>query len=69
MSGDRSIAAPTTMQLAADRLPLLERRSARARKTQNVVLIVSDGLRWQEVFTGAEEDLLNDKAGGQLAVG
>lgn len=35
-----------------------------AGKTQNVVLIVSDGLRWQEVFTGAEEDLLNDKAGG-----
>ncbi len=35
-----------------------------AGKTQNVVLIVSDGLRWQEVFTGAEEDLLNDTAGG-----
>jgi hypothetical protein len=33
-------------------------------KTRNVVLIVSDGLRWQEVFTGAEEDLLNDKEGG-----
>jgi hypothetical protein len=33
-------------------------------KTRNVVLIVSDGLRWQEVFTGAEEDLLNDNAGG-----
>ncbi len=38
--------------------------AALAGKTQNVVLIVSDGLRWQEVFTGAEEDLLNDKAGG-----
>src|ERR1700728_4754250 len=35
-----------------------------AGKTRNVVLIVSDGLRWQEVFTGAEEDLLNDEAGG-----
>ena len=33
-------------------------------KTRNVVLIVADGLRWQEIFTGAEEDLLNDKAGG-----
>ncbi len=33
-------------------------------KTQTVVLIVSDGLRWQEIFTGAEEDLLNDQAGG-----
>ena len=28
--------------------------SAVAQKTQNVVLIVSDGLRWQEVFTGAD---------------
>lgn len=33
-------------------------------KTRTVVLIVSDGLRWQEVFTGAEEDLLNDESGG-----
>jgi len=33
-------------------------------RTRTVVLIVSDGLRWQEVFSGAEEDLLNDKEGG-----
>jgi hypothetical protein len=33
-------------------------------KTRNVVLIVSDGLRWQEVFTGADPTLLNDKYGG-----
>jgi hypothetical protein len=33
-------------------------------KTRTVVLIVSDGLRWQEIFTGAEADLLNDKEGG-----
>jgi hypothetical protein len=30
-------------------------------KTETVVLIVSDGVRWQEVFTGAEEALLSDK--------
>ena len=35
-----------------------------APKTHTVVLIVSDGLRWQEIFTGAEADLLNDKEGG-----
>jgi hypothetical protein len=35
-----------------------------AGKTQNVVLIVSDGLRWQEVFTGADPSLLNGKDGG-----
>jgi hypothetical protein len=33
-------------------------------KTRTVVLIVSDGLRWQEIFTGAEADLLNGKEGG-----
>ena len=33
-------------------------------KTQNVVLIVSDGLRWQEIFTGADPNLLNAKHGG-----
>jgi len=29
-----------------------------------VVLIVSDGLRWQEIFTGADPTLLNEKDGG-----
>jgi hypothetical protein len=38
--------------------------SAQARETQTVVLIVSDGLRWQEIFTGAEADLLNADRGG-----
>jgi len=34
-------------------------------KTRHVVLIVSDGVRWQEVFTGADPLLLNDpKIGG-----
>lgn len=39
-------------------------QAATARETHTVVLIVSDGLRWQEVFTGAEAALLNEKAGG-----
>jgi hypothetical protein len=33
-------------------------------KTQNVVLITTDGLRWQEVFTGAEKELINKQHGG-----
>ncbi|MGN6453493.1 MAG: alkaline phosphatase family protein [Steroidobacteraceae bacterium] len=33
-------------------------------RTRNVVLIVSDGLRWQEVFTGADPTLLNEAHGG-----
>ncbi len=39
--------------------------SSEALKTQNVVLIVLDGLRWQEVFNGADPLLINnEKAGG-----
>ncbi len=34
-----------------------------AAKTQNIVLIVSDGLRWQEIFTGADASLIADKTG------
>jgi len=34
------------------------------RKTRNVVLIVSDGLRWQEVFTGADPNLMDEQHGG-----
>lgn len=33
-------------------------------KTRNVVLIVTDGLRWQEVFRGAERALISQKPGG-----
>ena len=32
--------------------------------TRNVVLVTADGVRWQEVFRGAEEKLLNEKDGG-----
>jgi hypothetical protein len=33
-------------------------------KTRNVVLITTDGLRWQEVFSGAEKALINKQYGG-----
>ena len=49
------------MLLAA---PLTRAAELPPHRTRTVVLIVSDGLRWQEVFSGAEEDLLNDKEGG-----
>lgn len=35
-----------------------------AHQTENVVLIVSDGLRWQEVFSGADAALINETDGG-----
>jgi Type I phosphodiesterase / nucleotide pyrophosphatase len=34
------------------------------RRTRNVILIVTDGLRWQEVFGGAERALISSRAGG-----
>ena len=34
-----------------------------AHHTRNVVLIVADGLRWQEIFTGADPALLNSENG------
>ncbi len=36
-----------------------------AQKTRNVVLIVSDGLRWQEIYTGADKSLIDDPNGGR----
>lgn len=33
------------------------------RKTENVVLVTLDGLRWQEVFAGAEERLVSKELG------
>lgn len=33
---------------------------AAARETENVVLVTMDGLRWQEVFGGADERLMQD---------
>src|SRR5437762_14194066 len=36
-------------------------------KTQNVFLIITDGFRWQEVFTGAEEQLMTKETGGVKA--
>jgi hypothetical protein len=33
-------------------------------KTRTVVLIVSDGLRWQEIFTGADATLMDSEHGG-----
>jgi hypothetical protein len=33
-------------------------------KTENVLLVTYDGLRWQEVFEGAEDALLTKEAGG-----
>jgi hypothetical protein len=50
--------------LALGALAVCGAAPAWAGKTRNVVLIVSDGLRWQEVFTGADATLMDEKHGG-----
>jgi hypothetical protein len=35
-----------------------------ARKAENVLVVTLDGFRWQELFGGADETLLDEKAGG-----
>ena len=37
---------------------------AQTHRTENVFLIISDGLRWQEVFNGADEVLMDPANGG-----
>jgi hypothetical protein len=48
---------------------LLTASAAFAQKTRNIVLITTDGFRWQEVFTGADKSLIDDpKSGSWLSV-
>ena len=47
--------------------PVSAQGSPALRKTKNVVLIISDGLRWQEIFTGADRELLTTDHGGSWA--
>src|SRR5688572_7998723 len=44
--------------------PAAAQDPAPPRAGRNVVLVLVDGLRWQEVFTGAEEALINKEIGG-----
>ena len=56
-------AARLLRDAALSALLLIGCSGAFAAKTQNIVLIVSDGLRWQEIFTGADAGLIADKTG------
>lgn len=50
--------------LHAAGMPALPAEAGPRPATRNVVLVTTDGLRWQEVFRGAEESLLNKNDGG-----
>lgn len=53
------LVAALAVSLAGDTIP-----APAQGRTRNVVLIVTDGLRWQEVFTGAERALVSRRPGG-----
>src|SRR5690242_9713051 len=36
------------------------------RKTENVFLVTIDGMRWQEVFGGAQREILESKTAGRV---
>lgn len=57
----RASVAPLALGLVACALGLLASPVAHAGKTRNVVLIVTDGLRPEEAFTGADDTLLDQR--------
>lgn len=52
----------TTVIVALTIVTFVARPSA-AQKTENILLITYDGLRWQEVFDGVDETMLNPRTG------
>lgn len=61
----RSTAALIYFMVAIAGAFLWERHvAAQELKTKNILLITTDGLRWEEVFTGAEKALINKDVGG-----
>lgn len=61
----RSLIALTFSALLSTPLSLCEAQSTTASKlkTRNVLLVMADGLRWQEVFRGADPELMNKENG------
>jgi hypothetical protein len=46
----------------------LESQPVRKTRTRNILLVTTDGLRWQEVFGGADPALVNKENGGVVNV-
>jgi hypothetical protein len=59
-----ALAVLTLVAMDRGTAPADERATPAALKTQNVILITYDGLRWQEVFGGADDRQFNDDTGG-----
>ena len=63
LRGRKGVALALAITLApAAAVPHLA--AAPARRTENVILVTTDGLRWQELFGGADEPLLTQRRRG-----
>ena len=45
-----------------------ERKNPKGLQTENVILITLDGVRWQEVFTGADRNIINDSSATWISI-
>jgi hypothetical protein len=63
----RILAAAWLVLCASSAAAVQAQQPAALLKTRTVVLLISDGLRWQEIFTGADKDLLTTEHGGNWA--
>ena len=59
----RFILASVLVCLLSAGAPVADAQVPADHKTQHVIFVMTDGLRWQEVFNGAEESLMNKKNG------
>ena len=60
----RRLSVGVWLAAIASFLSVAEASSSTALQTRHVLLVMGDGVRWQEVFTGAEEQLINKESGG-----
>jgi hypothetical protein len=58
----RKLAMLVPLVWLAIAMPFITGAQPRSLKTENVILITFDGLRWQEMFGGAADSLMQDKA-------
>jgi len=61
---NRAVVAGIFFLLVRFAVPPVSAQSPAPLKTRNIVLIVSDGLRWQEIFSGADRSLMDSEHGG-----
>src|SRR5258707_15418174 len=58
------ISRRAVLPLLATSAAALNAQPAAGRKTQNIIFVMTDGLRWQELFQGADGALMNKEQGG-----